>query len=98
MNELLYWLLQGKGVNKEGIRDREFCGVNISSMNKVMYISDHLLQNDIYCLQICFRKIDGSILEQVKQCNYLGCELSLDGETDIDKKKCKEIRNNMWHN
>ena len=32
------------------------------------------------------REIDGSILEQVKQFNYLGCELSLDGEPDFDKK------------
>ena len=32
-------------------------------------------------------EIDGSILEQVKQFNYLGCELSLDGKTDFDKKK-----------
>jgi hypothetical protein len=30
-------------------------------------------------------EIDGSILEQVKQFNYLGCELSLDGEPDFDK-------------
>ena len=32
-------------------------------------------------------EIDGSILEQVKQFNYLGCELSLDRELDIDTKK-----------
>ena len=32
-------------------------------------------------------EIDGSILEQEKQFNYLGCELSLDGEPDFDKKK-----------
>ena len=31
-------------------------------------------------------EIDGSILEQVKQFNYLGCELSLDGEPNFDKK------------
>jgi hypothetical protein len=31
-------------------------------------------------------EIDGSILEQVKQFNYLGCELSLDGETEKKKK------------
>jgi hypothetical protein len=31
-------------------------------------------------------EIDGSTLEQVKQFNYLGCELSLDGEPDFDKK------------
>ena len=31
-------------------------------------------------------EIDGTILEQVKQFNYLGCELSLDGEPDFDKK------------
>ena len=31
-------------------------------------------------------EIDGSILEQVKQFNYLGCELSLDKELDCDKK------------
>jgi len=32
-------------------------------------------------------EIDGSILEQVKQFNYLGCELSLDGEPDFGRKK-----------
>jgi len=31
-------------------------------------------------------EIDGSISEQVKQFNYLGCELSLDGESDFDKQ------------
>ena len=31
-------------------------------------------------------EIVGSILEQVKQFNYLGCEMSLDGEPDFDKK------------
>jgi len=31
-------------------------------------------------------EIDGSILEEVKQFNYLGCELSLDRELDFDKK------------
>ena len=31
-------------------------------------------------------ELDGSILEQVRQFNYLGCELSLDGEPDFDKK------------
>jgi hypothetical protein len=31
-------------------------------------------------------EIDGSILEKVKQRNYLGCELSLDRELDFDKK------------
>jgi len=34
-------------------------------------------------------EIDGSILEQVKQFNYLGCELSLDRELDFDKNKIK---------
>ena len=31
-------------------------------------------------------EIEGSILEKVKKINYLGCELSLDGEPDFDKK------------
>jgi hypothetical protein len=31
-------------------------------------------------------EIDGSILEQMKEFNYLGCELSLDTEPDFDKK------------
>ena len=31
-------------------------------------------------------EIDGSILEKVQQFNYLGCELSLDGEPEFDKK------------
>jgi hypothetical protein len=39
----------------------------------------HLLRSKI--------EIDRSILEQVKTPNYVGCELSLDGETDFDKKK-----------
>ena len=39
---------------------------------------------------------EGSILEQVKQFNYLGCELSLDGEPDFDKKN-KQISRNMRH-
>jgi len=32
-------------------------------------------------------EIYGSILEKVKEFNYLGCELSLDGEPDFDKKR-----------
>ena len=32
-------------------------------------------------------EIDGSMLVQVKQFNYFGCELSLDGEPDFDKKQ-----------
>jgi len=31
-------------------------------------------------------EIDGTISEQVKIFNYLGCELSLDGGPDFDKK------------
>ena len=31
-------------------------------------------------------EIDGSISEQVKTFNYLGFELSFDGELDFDKK------------
>ena len=30
-------------------------------------------------------EIDESILEQVKQFNYLGCELNLDRDPDFDK-------------
>jgi len=41
-------------------------------------------------------EIDGSILEQVKRFNYLGCELSLDGDPDFDKKN-KQIPKNMRH-
>jgi len=32
----------------------------------------------------------------VKQFNYLGCELNLDGEEDFDSNK--QIPKNMWHN
>ena len=39
-------------------------------------------------------EIDGSILEKVKQFNYLGCEMSLDGATDLDQKN-KQISNYM---
>jgi hypothetical protein len=46
-------------------------------------------------------EIYGSILEQVKQFNYFGCELGLDGEPDFDKKInrfqriCGTIRNHL---
>jgi len=38
-------------------------------------------------------EIDGSVLEQVRQFNYLGFEQSLDGEQDFDKKinRCQRI-------
>jgi len=46
-------------------------------------------------------EIDGSIIEQVKQFNYLGCELNLDGEPDFDQKviiiKDKQIPKNIRH-
>jgi len=32
-------------------------------------------------------EIEGSILEQVRNFNYLGCEMSLEGEPDFDQKK-----------
>ena len=32
-------------------------------------------------------EIAGSLLEKVKKFNYLGCELSLDGEPDFDHTK-----------
>jgi hypothetical protein len=35
-------------------------------------------------------EINGSISEQDKQFNYLGCELSLDGEPDKKKTDSKE--------
>jgi hypothetical protein len=41
-------------------------------------------------------EIDGSILEQIKLFNYLGCELSLDRELDFDKKN-KQIPKHMRH-
>ena len=41
-------------------------------------------------------EIDGSILEELKQFNYFGCELSLDGEPDFDKKN-KQIPKNIRH-
>ena len=43
-------------------------------------------RNYIYLLLRSKIEIDGSILEQVEQFSYWGCELSLDGELDFDKK------------
>jgi hypothetical protein len=42
-------------------------------------------------------KTENHFLEQVKQFNCLGCELSLDGEPDFDKKINKQIPKNMLH-
>ena len=61
---------------------------NIYGQNKIMaFKGKHLVRSKI--------EIDGSILEQVKQFNYLGCELSLDSEPDFDKNK--QISRNMRH-
>jgi hypothetical protein len=43
-----------------------------------MFKGKHLVRSKI--------EIDRSILQQVKQFNYLRCELSLDGAPDFDKK------------
>ena len=40
-------------------------------------------------------EIDGSIIEQVKKFNYLGCELNLDGAPDFDKKNQQIPKKNM---
>jgi hypothetical protein len=45
---------------------------------------------------VIFKDKDGSILEQVRKFNYLGCELNLDGEPDFNQKR-KEISKNMGH-
>jgi hypothetical protein len=51
-----------------------------SDKTKIMaFTRKHLVRSKI--------EIDGSILEQVKQFNYLGCNLSLDGKPEIEKKK-----------
>ena len=42
-------------------------------------------------------EVDGSILEQVKDFNYLICELSLDDEPFLTKKKNKQIPKNVRH-
>jgi hypothetical protein len=41
-------------------------------------------------------EIDGSISEQVKTFNYLGFELSFDGEPDLTRNN-KQIPKNMRH-
>jgi len=38
----------------------------------------HLVRSEI--------EIDGSILQKVKQFNYLGCKMSLDGKPGLTKK------------
>ena len=41
-------------------------------------------------------EIDGLILGQVKQFNYMGCDLNLEGEPDFDKEN-KRVPKNMRH-
>jgi len=58
----------------------EDCNLKISTYKiKIMtFKGKHLVRSEI--------EIDGSIVEQVKLFYYLGCELSLDGEPDFEKK------------
>ena len=66
---------------------------HISNIKYIKYKGKHLLRSKI--------EINGSILEQVKQFNYLGCEINIDGEPDFDKKKnmfqriCGTIRKHL---
>jgi len=55
----------------------------------VAFKGKHLVRSKI--------EIDGSILEEVRQFNYLGCERCLGGEQDFDKKINKQIPRNMRH-
>jgi len=55
--------------------------ISMAKTKIMAYKGKHLVHSKI--------EIDGSILEQVKQFNYLGCAQSLDGEPDFDKKKNK---------
>jgi hypothetical protein len=66
------------------------CNLKISTdKTKIMaFKGKHLVSSKI--------EVDRSILEQIKQFSYLGCELNLDGETDFHKKK-KQIPKNMRH-
>ena len=62
--------------------------------SEVHYFTKHSLHADIRTATEFYRhnnhnykiELDGSILEQVEQFNYLGCELNLYGEPDFDKK------------
>ena len=52
--------------------------ISADKTKKLAFKGKHLMRSKV--------EIGGSILEQVKQFNYLGYELSLDGEPDFDKK------------
>ena len=52
--------------------------ISTDKTKTMVFRGKHLVRSKI--------EIDGSILDQVRQFNYLGCELSLDGEPDFDKK------------
>ena len=64
------------------------CNLKISTDKTkiIAFKGNHLVRSKV--------EIDGSILEQVKKCNYLECELSLDGEPDFDNNKNKQIPKN----
>jgi len=54
-----------------------------TSLPLLVWLLCYGLRKHLVCSKI---EIDGSILEKFKKFNYLGCELSLDGETGYDKK------------
>ena len=65
---------------------QDFRKTNIIEYQMCVLLSLQILSH-IFLVLVCSKiEIDGSLLEQVKQFNYLGCELSLDGEPDFDKK------------
>ena len=59
---------------------------NLSCSKEAEYILYIYIYIYIYIDVYIYTYIDGSILEQVKQFNSLGCELCLDGEPDFEKK------------
>ena len=82
-------MMSNYGYNKKNQSLSYLNHIVSTDKTKIMtFIGKHLVRSKI--------EIDGSILEQVKQFNYLGCELSLDGEPDFDKKK-QISRNFQFH-
>jgi len=91
--------------------DQAFIQDSEDKLQKSVYILNHLskdynhkISTDKTKIMAFKRKylvrskveLDGSILEKLKQFNYLGCELSLDRELDFDKKN-KQISKHMRH-
>jgi hypothetical protein len=83
---------------EEALHSDDQWSVKLTANVWIIIIHTYITNEQVHINKMCYIIYNylSTILEQVKQFNYLGCELSLDGVQDFDQKN-KQIPRNMRH-